>query len=762
MGHEALATRARSAPRGEEGLEQSGALGFADAPVNFRRVVAGRLPEEMWPVIDSAPFGVGRGIVQSADAGMGDCAGAHRTGFQRHIKIAANKTLGADRRRGLADGEQFGVRRRVGQFAGAVAGAGDHGPVADKPGADRRLAARLGRPRFGEGEAHQIAGFVSAGGRGEVSLPSGDRRAEAFFIWRVHAFGHRTGARSRQCGSRFGLDLSSMNDETKPGSEVREGQRIAKVMARAGLCSRREAETWIASGRVSVNGKALDTPAYNVSETDDVRVDGSPLAAPERTRLFLFHKTRGLVTTARDPEGRPTIFDALPPDLPRVVAIGRLDINTEGLLLLTNDGGLARVLELPATGWLRRYRVRAHGSIDQAKLDALSEGITLDGIGYAGIEARLDREQGSNVWITMGLREGKNREIKKVLDHMGMAVNRLIRVSFGPFELGDLAEGEVAEVRTRVLRDQLGVRLAKEAGVHFDAPLIARAEPKPAPTEERRDRRTSPGRESAGGAKRGRSDEGRGPRYERDEAKSRRAPPTPSTPERRRKHVSALRAEIAAEAAGPRKRIERSATQDRKGRKIAVERISKADQGALEGPPGQTRGRRRAEHPDSGERRGRNFEGGRDVSERPRRADSFEAKRARDGAGRERPPRPEGKERGPRPDFKPRDPGEARDGKPRERRFDRPAGERAGKRVAGAARPGRDAQGSNRERPSRSDRSDGAARERKFDRRPAEPRGKGGGGGPPRTSRTSPKGPGRPPGKGPARGPGGSRRPRKH
>ena len=164
-----------------------------------------------------------------------------------------------------------------------------------------------------------------------------------------------------------------MSEEPKPeGAPVHEGQRIAKVMARAGVCSRRDAEAWIAEGRVSVNGKVLTSPALNVSEADDVRVDGKPLRAPERTRLFLFHKGRGLVTTARDPEGRPTVFEALPPTLPRLVAVGRLDINTEGLLLLTNDGGLARVLELPSTGWLRRYRVRAHGTVDQAALDRLS------------------------------------------------------------------------------------------------------------------------------------------------------------------------------------------------------------------------------------------------------------------------------------------------------------------------------------------------------------------------------------------------------
>ena len=181
------------------------------------------------------------------------------------------------------------------------------------------------------------------------------------------------------------------------------------------------------------------------------------------------------MTTARDPEGRPTIFDNLPPDLPRLIAVGRLDINTEGLMLLTNDGGLARVLELPATGWLRRYRVRAHGEIAQARLDSARRGLTLEGVTMRASRRRLDRTQGSNVWITMGLREGKNREIKKVLEHLGLAVNRLIRVSFGPFQLGDLEEGAVAEVRTRVLRDQLGAKLAREAGVDFDAPIVERA-----------------------------------------------------------------------------------------------------------------------------------------------------------------------------------------------------------------------------------------------------------------------------------------------
>ncbi|MFK3777986.1 pseudouridine synthase [Agrobacterium sp. NPDC089420] len=248
-------------------------------------------------------------------------------------------------------------------------------------------------------------------------------------------------------------------------------ERISKIMARAGVASRRDVERMIMEGRVSLNGVKLDTPVVNATLADKIEVDGMPIRGAERTRLWLYHKPAGLVTTNSDPEGRPTVFDNLPGELPRVLSIGRLDINTEGLLLLTNDGGLSRVLELPTTGWLRRYRVRAHGEVDQAALDKLKDGIAVDGVLYGAIDATLDRTQGHNVWISMGLREGKNREIKNVLGALGLEVNRLIRVSYGPFQLGDLAEGKVLEVRGRMLRDQLGPRLIEEAGANFDAPI---------------------------------------------------------------------------------------------------------------------------------------------------------------------------------------------------------------------------------------------------------------------------------------------------
>jgi 23S rRNA pseudouridine2605 synthase len=239
-------------------------------------------------------------------------------------------------------------------------------------------------------------------------------------------------------------------------NDKRPGERIAKVIARAGVCSRRDAERLIAEGRVKINGEIVDTPARKVQIQDLIEVNGTALPAREASRLWRYHKPAGLIVSHRDPKGRQSVFDVLPKDLPRVVSIGRLDFTTEGLLLLTNDGELERKLELPATGWTRRYLVRVHGTVEQSALDRLKHGITIAGIRYGPIEARIERKQGTNSWVSFALKEGKNREIKRVCEHLGLQVNRLIRISFGPFQLGDLAKGKVEEVPARILRDQLG------------------------------------------------------------------------------------------------------------------------------------------------------------------------------------------------------------------------------------------------------------------------------------------------------------------
>jgi 23S rRNA pseudouridine2605 synthase len=404
-----------------------------------------------------------------------------------------------------------------------------------------------------------------------------------------------------------------LSHKAAPRNGHETGERIAKVMARAGLCSRREAEAWIGEGRVALNGVALTHPAVNVRRDDKITIDGEPLAHRARTRLFLFHKPRGLVTTARDPQGRPTIFDYLRehwPEGPRVVSIGRLDINSEGLLLLTNDGGLARVLELPATGWVRRYRVRAKGATDQAVLDRLRDGVTLDGVKYAGVEATLDRVPGANSWLTMALREGKNREIKRVLEHIGLQVNRLIRLSFGPFQLGLLAEGAVEEVRTRVLRDQLGPALAKAAGADFSSPLHAENEAaEVVDVLSARQHKSSAGlgrdhRNVRHGTRSPRAASLRGDDRQPEPSSGVKVRPAP----RARKHVSALRAGYG-EPSKQRQRIERRETADRGGRTVYVERLVSAKREDKRKPPDARNGRR--------------FEAGRrdrnDASERPAR-----------------------------------------------------------------------------------------------------------------------------------------------
>lgn len=244
--------------------------------------------------------------------------------------------------------------------------------------------------------------------------------------------------------------------------EKHKGERIAKRMARAGLCSRRDAERWIGESRVKVNGKTIDSPALNVTEEDKIIVDGKVLPSMEQTRLFLYHKPPGLVTTHRDEQGRTTVFEELPDSMPRVVSVGRLDLSTEGLILLTNDGGLARHLELPDTGWKRKYRVRVNGRVNEKRLQSLKNGITVEGVRYKSIEATLDAQPderesaGANSWITMTLREGKNREIRRVLEALGLSVTRLIRTDYGPFSLGKMSRGSVSEVTVGVMRNQIG------------------------------------------------------------------------------------------------------------------------------------------------------------------------------------------------------------------------------------------------------------------------------------------------------------------
>ena len=270
-----------------------------------------------------------------------------------------------------------------------------------------------------------------------------------------------------------GYCLSMTNDPAK-------GDRIAKVLARAGIASRRGAEEIIAAGRVHVNGKKIDSPALNVDISDRITVDGQPLAPPAPARLWLYHKPTGLVTTDRDEKHRTTIYDSLPDDMPRVMSVGRLDINSEGLLLLTNDGGIKRKMELPATGWMRRYRVRINGRPSDASLEPLRKGITIEGERFQPMQVTLDRQQGANAWLTVGLREGKNREIRRAMDSIGLSVNRLIRISYGPFQLGDLKPGGVEEIKRGILREQLGLDVEEDvSGTARKTPKTSRGPRKP-------------------------------------------------------------------------------------------------------------------------------------------------------------------------------------------------------------------------------------------------------------------------------------------
>jgi 23S rRNA pseudouridine2605 synthase len=381
-----------------------------------------------------------------------------------------------------------------------VAAEGERKPYEKREGPRKPYAPRGDRPVAAEAERkpyEKREGFRKpyapraerpvSGGERQSERPTrnaGDRPRSDFADRAKRDFGDGP---KRDFGARP-TSGAGFKPRPRPAEAVEEaGERIAKRLARAGLASRRDAEELIAAGRVKVNGRALTSPAFNVMPDDIIHLDGMEIPPIERTRLFLFNKPAGVVTTNRDPEGRKTVFDVLPAELPRLMTIGRLDINTEGLLLLTNDGGLARVLELPATGWLRRYRVRVHGKVEESALAGLREGIAVDGVFYGAIEATLDREQGSNAWLTLGLREGKNREVRNILGSLGLDVTRLIRISYGPFQLDDLAEGHVLEIKGRVLRDQLGERLVEESGANFDADIAKPFSNKPVRRTEARE-----------------------------------------------------------------------------------------------------------------------------------------------------------------------------------------------------------------------------------------------------------------------------------
>ncbi len=563
--------------------------------------------------------------------------------------------------RARPDGERAPFRERSSE------GRSERGAGAERSAGPDRSARRFDKPAGGRDGAERPYRARPDGERSS-SRPPRDGAAP-----RGRSFGDRDGKRPERPRRPRAEETAAPSAVILPSLLAQEPERIAKVMARAGVASRRDSEAMIAEGRVSVNGVVLESPARDVGPDDVVMVDGEPLPARERTRMWLYHKPRGLVTTNHDPEGRPTVFDALPEDLPRVLSIGRLDINTEGLLLLTNDGGLARMLELPETGWLRRYRVRAFGSVTQDRLDTLRDGVTIEGVSYGPIVARFERQQGSNTWLTVDLREGKNREVKTVLEHLGLDVNRLIRVSFGPFQLADLPEGEVDEIRSRVLRDQLGEELMAKAGVDFEAPRRDELPAAPPPTQARDPRRAPSGDDRP--RRRDASDRDGKPERERWHSDAVRTPslddrsdkPWKRTvwrdeeaqPQRERKAPPRRGADpkeerLVREASGAVKRERAKAITDPSGRRVLVERVSAPASDERPARDGGNPKRRPDRKPrnERGDGQGRGPRGGAadELGERPARRPRDDHPRERGGerSWQDAAARTERPERGPR------------------------------------------------------------------------------------------------------------------
>ncbi len=386
-------------------------------------MMAGGKFKELRSVFNGASLGIGCRVNQPRNAREADRAGAHRARFQSHIDGGSDQALIAECRGRSAQNLHLRMSRRIVQLNDPVAGARQNFACGgNKHRAHRHLSAFSGEFSFSESQLQKFDILVFHGGNNIGTTAMTEKRGQR---------------------------------------AMKTGERIAKVIARSGACSRRNAEKLIAEGRVAVNGEPVTSPALNVDSDSLVSIDGKAIAHAQPARLWRYHKPAGLVTTHRDPEGRPTVFSRLPASMPRTISVGRLDINSEGLLLLTNDGELARRLELPSQGWTRRYRVRLFGSVTQEQLDRLMEGVTVDGIRYQPVKAELERSRGPYAWATVSLQEGKNREIKRLMEHLGLKVARLIRISFGPFHLGHLPEGAVAEIPAKVWREQLGLSKAR-------------------------------------------------------------------------------------------------------------------------------------------------------------------------------------------------------------------------------------------------------------------------------------------------------------